>query len=224
MNTNKNLCFKQGFIKRQELCFVIAILMTTLLIRWPVLMQPVGELTSFYLPKVNLSAIKLINLQRQPKPKPPPLPAVPVPVEVEAEPQNVPTNSFYGKIFQQINDIPLRPLLSKHKIIPVVNPYWHRIEIPPSPKGGFALLRRKLSYIIGSLIITEAFTIVYRFLVKPDGSVSDIETIGKVSDKGINKRIKENLMQNTWYPGMQGGLPVTATVEMPIRFEIPGLK
>ncbi len=66
-------------------------------------------------------------------------------------------------------------------------------------------------------------TVVVRFIVERDGSVTNIEVVRKVSEPIDEESLRVvQLMQEEimWSPGLHGGIPVRVIYNLPVRFRL----
>lgn len=124
---------------------------------------------------------------------------------------------------------PPRPMTKKElaarDTVPAGNEIFTFVEVPPKFPGGDPALAKFLSsnirYPHAATEKGTQGTIFISFIVKADGSIADVKTVGKPKGDGLEEegvRVVEAMPK--WTPGRQNGKHVNVQYNLPIRFTL----
>ncbi|HEY0740137.1 MAG TPA: TonB family protein [Chryseosolibacter sp.] len=95
-------------------------------------------------------------------------------------------------------------------------------EVMPRYDGGteamMKFIRKKIRVPASFRYITEGGTVYVRFVVRPDGKVSDVEVIRGLSNDCDKEAMRVISMMPGWIAGMQNGTSVPVRMVLPIKF------
>ena len=102
---------------------------------------------------------------------------------------------------------------------------WDKVEVDPEFPGGLQKLYAWLGNEVKYPTIAEqrgvAGTIWVRFVVKSDGSVDNVQTVGQPFDPDCDKEaIRAVRKMPKWIPGKQNGVAVNVWFQIPVVFRI----
>lgn len=95
-------------------------------------------------------------------------------------------------------------------------------QMPSFPGGDEALMKYLHDHIRYPAVAREngiQGTVVVQFIVSPDGSISNVKTVGAAKGGGLEEeavRVVKGMPK--WKPGRQNGRPVTVQFSLPVRF------
>ena len=117
--------------------------------------------------------------------------------------------------------------LQEHKVIvaePEKPQIFNHVEVMPSFPGGDAALLRWLSENIQYPTIAQEQGVQgrvnLRFVVKPDGSVDDVEVIKSLDPSCDREAVNKVKKMPRWIPGKQNGNPVYVYYQLPVVFKL----
>lgn len=97
-------------------------------------------------------------------------------------------------------------------------------EVMPEFPGGeaalFQFLKRKLRYPRGSVEHNREATVYVSFVVYPDGSIGDVESIQPVGYGFDEEVIRVVALMPRWKPGKVGGRNVAVRYKLPVKFRL----
>lgn len=95
-------------------------------------------------------------------------------------------------------------------------------EVMPRYDGGteamMKFIRKKIRVPASFRYLTEGGTVYIRFVVRPDGKVSDVEVIRGLSRDCDKEAMRVISMMPGWIAGMQNGTSVPVRMVLPIKF------
>lgn len=124
---------------------------------------------------------------------------------------------------------PPRPMTKKEAAArdtaPAGNEIFTFVEVPPKFPGGDPALAKFLSsnirYPHAATEKGTQGTIFISFIVKADGSIADVKTVGKPKGDGLeDEGIRVVKAMPKWTPGRQNGKDVNVQFNLPIRFTL----
>ena len=95
-------------------------------------------------------------------------------------------------------------------------------EFPGGQTKLYAYISKKIQYPPGALENDIEGKIIVQFVVRPDGSITDVETLGKPIGWGLEEeamRVIKNMPK--WEPAEMKGTKVSVRFRLPISFQIP---
>jgi len=118
--------------------------------------------------------------------------------------------------------------LLEHKVIveakkEEVQIFTHVEEMPKFPGGDAALIKWLGDNIMYPAIAQEQGiqgTVNLRFVVRPDGSVDDVQIIKSLDPSCDREAVKQVSRMPKWIPGKQNGNPVHVYFNLPVRFRL----
>jgi len=146
---------------------------------------------------------------------------------VKAMPKWIPGQQNKKNVAVQFN-LPIRFVLEEGDAVttpPSDKAIFTFVDQPPTFPGGEEALAKYLSktirYPAAAQKANTSGTIFIQYLVKSDGSIADVKTVGAVKGNGLEEeavRVVKNMP--VWNPGKQNGQPVTVQFNLPIRFSL----
>ena len=117
--------------------------------------------------------------------------------------------------------------LQEHKVVveeSVKPQIFSHVEVMPQFPGGDAALMKWLSENINYPTIAQEQGIQgrvnLRFVVKPDGSVDDVQVIKGLDPSCDKEAVNKVKMMPKWVPGKQNGNPVYVYYQLPVTFRL----
>ncbi len=100
------------------------------------------------------------------------------------------------------------------------------LDMPPSYPGGiekfYDLIRNSIKYPEEAFERNKQGTVFLSFIVEPDGSISNVNTLGKKLGFGLEEEALRVLQKSkTWKPGYLANKPIRSKFQVPIRFTLP---
>jgi TonB family protein len=105
------------------------------------------------------------------------------------------------------------------------NEIFTTVEHPPTYPGGEEALAKYLSHNIrypkAAQEANKSGTVFVRFIVKSDGVIDDVTTVGAPTGGGLEEEAMRVIQQMpAWKPGKQNGREVNVQFNLPIRFSL----
>jgi len=117
--------------------------------------------------------------------------------------------------------------LQEHKVIvaePEKPQIFSHVEVMPQFPGGDAALMKWLSENINYPTIAQeqgiSGRVSLRFVVKPDGSVDDVQVIKGLDPSCDKEAVSKVKRMPKWIPGKQNGNPVYVYYQLPVTFRL----
>ncbi|HEX8529726.1 MAG TPA: energy transducer TonB, partial [Cytophagales bacterium] len=107
-------------------------------------------------------------------------------------------------------------------IVPLASIPTGRAERMPEASPAFTrYLTQNTRYSLDARRDGVTGTVTARFVVRKDGSITDVE-ITEGLRKDLDDEVRKHLLANPggWKPGVQGGKPVDVQVQFPVRFHL----
>lgn len=110
--------------------------------------------------------------------------------------------------------------------LPYTEPVEHRVhdvvEVMPRYEGGMEammkFIRKKIRVPASFRYLTEGGTVYVRFVVQPDGKVSDVEVLRGLSKDCDKEAMRVISIMPGWIAGIQNGTSVPVRMVLPIKF------
>jgi periplasmic protein TonB len=97
-------------------------------------------------------------------------------------------------------------------------------EVMPEYVGGFSemmkYIQKKTRYPAGSRRIGISGTVYVRFIVRPDGHISDVEVVRGIAKDCDAEAARVISSMPRWNAGMQNGISVPVRIVVPVKFSL----
>jgi periplasmic protein TonB len=177
------------------------------------------DLRGFRPLSIDLTEDDVIPITRETPPLPPPPPVVVVDVKIVDDDKIIEEELIISSEADENTKIEFVP--QEEETIPEIEKIYYLEDMPEFP-GGEAELFKYLKTTINYPKIAKENGIqgvVYvTFIVKADGSISDIEVLRGIKGGCDEEAIRVVKSMPKWKPGLQRGRPVDVHFNLPIRF------
>jgi periplasmic protein TonB len=174
-----------------------------------------------------------------PKPKPKPMPPASTPKAKTPGPIVVTTDPVETEVasLEPVNGTPdgiengteIEGLIEGNAGEPVIEnlpytppPVVDIAEVMPKYSGGteamMKFIQKKIRVPSSFKFLQEGGTVYVRFIIRPDGKVTDVEVIRGISKDCDKEAARVISIMPQWIAGMQNGTPVSVRMVLPIRF------
>ena len=93
-------------------------------------------------------------------------------------------------------------------------------EFPGGAEGVFSFLKQNIRYPVVMMESKIQGKVIVQFIVKKDGSLSDIKIIRSIHPAGDREAIRVISLMPKWKPGIQEDEPVSVRYTLPIKFQM----
>lgn len=101
---------------------------------------------------------------------------------------------------------------------------WDYVEKMPEYEGGheamMKFVQKKMRYPTIAIRKKDEGTVFVRFVIMPDGTVTDVEVVKGISKECDQEAVRVISMMNKWKPGIQNNHAVSVRTTLPIKFKL----